>query len=557
MCPLYLVSLGLMVERKLVMFSRSVCCFCLAVSLVLIPTVGRAAEEIDLSHVPGRAVAAVVLHLERLAKSPELELMPWEVVQVSVQRQMGFDPLTIRTAIGFAAAPTEDEPPDWGVVLRFAQPQQLGGEWLDQTEPATIGEVAYRRALFPTDPSICQIDDQTLLIGTEPMLREMIQTPDADSPLRQILTRTPMRNDITAVLAVAPVRDLVNQFLVQMPPLPPPLLGLLELPDQLDTVMIALNLSRERNSGIKLIATDEAAAQKIESTLQQGLGFAKQMLLGQMFQEMPDAGDDPEQQAMQRYLVRVANMIEGRLRPTRDGNQVLVTLSADYATTGGVLVALLLPAVQAAREAARRTQGMSNLKHIGLAMHNFHDTYRALPAAYNMDADGKPLLSWRVHLLPFLEQRILYEQFRLDEPWDSPHNRQLIPQIPQVYQAPGSRAPLGKTNYLGVRGEDMTFIAPKQPDKTPRGLSFRDFTGGLSNTVMVVEANDQSAVEWTRPVDFEPNLERPLEGLLGLRPRIFQALLGDASIRAISETIDPEILIRLFMKADAPADDYR
>ena len=556
MRPLNLVSLGRMVERNLVMFSRSVRCFCLAVGLVLIPAVGRAAEEIDLSYVSGRAVAAVVLHPERLAKSAELELMPWEVVQVSVQRQMGFDPLTIRTAIGFAAAPTEDGPPDWGVVLRFAQPQQLGGEWLDQTEPATIGEVAYRRALFPTDPSICQIDDQTLLIGTEPMLREMIQTPDADSPLRQILSSTPMRNDITAVLAVAPVRDLVNQFLVQMPPLPPPLLGLLELPDQLDTVMIALNLSRERNSGIKLIATDEAAAQKIESTLQQGLGFVKQMLLGQMFQEMPDAGDDPEQQAMQRYLVRVANTIEGRLRPTRDGKQVLVTLSADYATAG-VLVGLLLPAVQAAREAARRAQSVSHLKHIGLAMHNFHDTYRALPAAYNMDADGKPLLSWRVHLLPFLDQIILYEQFRLDEPWDSPHNRQLIPQIPQVYQSPSSRAPLGKTNYLAVRGEGMAFIAPKQADTTPRGLPFRDFTGGLSNTVMVVEANDQSAVEWTRPVDFEPNLERPLDGLLGLRPGMFQALFADGSVRALNEAIDPELLIRLFMKADGLPNDYR
>ncbi len=536
-------------ERNLIVFSHLLCskwcCLFAAISLVLTPAAGRAAEDLDLSHVPGRAVAAVVLHPERLAKSAELELMPWEVVQVSVQRQMGFDPLTIRTAIGFATAPTEDGSTDWGVVLNFSQPQMLGGEWLDETEPATIGEVAYQRALFPTAPSICLIDDRTLLIGTESMLREMIQTPDADSPLRQILNRTPMQNDVTAVLAVAPIRDLVKQFLALPPPLPPPLHGLLELPDQVDTVMIFLNLSGERNCGIALTATDEAAAQKVESTLQQGLAFAKQLLLGQIFSELADAGDDPEQLAMRRYLVRVANTIEGRLRPTRDGNQVSVTMHADYATTGGVLVALLLPAVQAAREVARRSQGMSNLKGIGLAIHNFHDTYRALPAAYNMDADGKPLLSWRVHLLPFLEQRILYEQFRLDEPWDSPHNRQLIPQIPQVYQAPGSRAPLGKTNYLGVRGEDMTFISPKQADRTPRGLSFRDFTGGLSNTVMVVEANDLSAVEWTRPVDFEPNLERPLEGLLGLMPGGFQALFGDASIRAISESIDPEVLIPL------------
>ncbi len=539
------------------MLSKSARCLCFAVSLMLLPAVGRAAEGLDLSYVPERAVAAVVLHPERLARSPGLELMPWEVVQVTIQREMGFDPLKVRIAIGFAAAPTEDGPPDWGAVLRFAQPQPLGGEWLGETEPATIGDVEYRRALNPMAPSICQIDDQTLLIGTEPLLREMVRTPDADSPLRQILSSMSTQDDITAVLAVAPIRDLVNQFLAFVPPLPPPLLGLLDLPDQLDTVMVTLNLAGEQESGIKLIATDEDAAQKVESTIQKGLGFAKQMLLAQMLQEMGDAGDDPEQQAMQRYLVRVVDTIEGRLRPTRDGKRLLVTLRADYTTTAGISMALLLPAVQAAREAARRTQSMNHLKHIGLAMHNFHDTFGALPAAYNMDADGKPLLSWRVHLLPFLQQQILYEQFRLDEPWDSPHNRELIPLIPPVYQSPSSRAPAGKTNYLGVYGEGMAFIAPREADKRPRGLSFRDFTGGISNTVIVVEANDQSAVEWTRPADFEPDPERPLEGLLGLRPGIFQALLGDGSVRAISESIDPQVLIRLFMRDEGFQRDDR
>jgi hypothetical protein len=379
-------------------------CLWLASVFLLVPSAGRAAEALDLSHIPARAVAAVVLHPERLAQSPELELLPWEVMQFTAQRELGIDPLVIETAIAIAAAPTGEGPPDWGMVLRFSQPQQLAGKWLEQTEPATAGQIAYRRALRPMEPSICQIEPRTLLVGTEPMLREMIAARDVDSPLLQTLRSTPMRNDITAFLAVGPIRGLLKQFTAQAPPLPPPLQPLLELPDQLDTVMVAVNLSRERMSGIKLIATDEVAAQKLETTLQQGLAFGKQMLLGQMLQSMPDAGDDPEQQAMQRYLVRVANTLEGRLRPTRTGKQVLITLNADYATSG-VLVALLLPAVQAARDAARRAQGTNNLKQLALAMHNYHDTYRAFPAAYNTDAEGRPLLSWRVHLLPFLEQQ--------------------------------------------------------------------------------------------------------------------------------------------------------
>jgi hypothetical protein len=521
----------------------------LAAAGLLFPAMGGAAEGLDLSHIPARAVAAVVLHPERLSQSPELELLPWEVMQFTAQREMGIDPLVIETAIAIAAAPTGEGPPDWGLVLRFSQPQQLAGKWLEQTEPATVGQIAYRRALRPMEPSFCQTDPRTMLVGAEPMLREMIAARDVDSPLLQTLRSTPMRNDITAFLAVGPIRGLLKQFTAQTPPLPPPLQPLWELPDQLDTVMVAVNLSRERMSGIKLIATDEDAAQKLETTLQQGLAFAKQMLLGQMLQSMDDAGDDPEQQAMQRYLVRVANTLEGRIRPTRTGKQVLITLNANYATSG-VLVALLLPAVQAAREAARRAQGTNNLKQLALAMHNYHDTYRAFPAAYNTDAEGKPLLSWRVHVLPFLEQQRLYEQFRLDEPWDSAHNRPLIEQMPEVFRAAGSQATPGKTNYLGVRGEGMAFIGPKQAGTPPKGNALFAFTDGTSNSAMIVEASDDLAVEWTRPVDFAPDPTQPVKGLVGLRVGGFTAAFADGSVRFFSSATDPVMLMRAFTIAD-------
>lgn len=519
-------------------------CFC----LLLVSSAG-AGEAVNLSHVPARAVAAVVVHPERLTKSPELELLPWEVIQASAQQEMGIDPLVIETAIVLAAAPTGQEPPDWGAILHFSQPQQLAEKLLEQTDEAAIGGVAYRRAAEPTDPSLCLLNPRTLLIGTEPLLREMIADEGGDSPLRQMLGNLPMRNDVTAVLAVGPLRELVKQFTAQAPPLPPPLQGLLEIPDQLETVIVAVNLSRERLSGIKLIATDDDAAQRLETALQQGLGFAKQMLLGQMLQAMADEDGDASQQAMQRYLIRLANTIEARLQPARTGNQLVITLSADYATSG-VLVGLLLPAVQSARGAARRAQSLNNLKQLALAMHNYHDTFRSFPAAYNSDAEGKPLLSWRVHLLPFLEQRVLYEQFRLDESWDSPHNLPLIAQMPEVFRAPGSNAPPGKTNYLGVRGEGMAFIAPKQPGTRPAGSRMVEFLDGTSNTMMMVEASDALAVEWTRPADYEPDETQPSQGLVGLRPGGFLGAIVDGSVRFIAEQIDPEMLMRLFTKAD-------
>ena len=116
-------------------------------------------------------------------------------------------------------------------------------------------------------------------------------------------------------------------------------------------------------------------------------------------------------------------------------------------STAPVGVALLLPAVRSARGAARRAASTNNLKQIALAMHNHHDASKEFPAAYSTDKQGKPLLSWRVKILPLIGQDALYRQFHLDEPWDSEHNKKLIPLMPPVYMAPGSTAGPGKTNY--------------------------------------------------------------------------------------------------------------
>jgi hypothetical protein len=99
-------------------------------------------------------------------------------------------------------------------------------------------------------------------------------------------------------------------------------------------------------------------------------------------------------------------------------------------------VALLLPAVQAAREAARRSQCCNNLKQIGLALHNYHMVFKTLPFAVVTNEDGKPMQSWRVAILPFIEQPALVKQYDPREPWDSPKNRAISPMMPSVFRCP-------------------------------------------------------------------------------------------------------------------------
>jgi prepilin-type processing-associated H-X9-DG protein len=211
--------------------------------------------------------------------------------------------------------------------------------------------------------------------------------------------------------------------------------------------------------------------------------------------------------------------------------------------TSAVLIALLLPAVQSAREAARRAQCTNNLKQIGLAMHNYHDANGALPRPAVTDKDGKPLLSWRVAILPYIEQQELYSRFKLDEPWDSPHNKALIKEMPVTYMCPSRpKGEPGLTTYRAFVGPGALF----EKDKATR---FADVTDGLSNTIMVLES--QEAVPWTRPDDlnFDPAAAPSLSGAGSPHPGGFNVLMTDGSVRFFKRSIDLQTFKSLITRA--------
>jgi hypothetical protein len=195
-----------------------------------------------------------------------------------------------------------------------------------------------------------------------------------------------------------------------------------------------------------------------------------------------------------------------------------------------------------AREAARRMQCKNNLKQIGLAMHNFHDVHKQFPTAASVGKAGKPLLSWRVQLLPFLGQASLYEQFKLDEPWDSTHNKKLIAQMPAVFTCPSGSLKPGTTTYLGVSGERAVFNGTQK-------ISFRHVTDGSSKTLMVVDADDSRAVTWTKPDDFTYSTNNPSQGLIGHHGDGFTALFCDLTVRFLPADITAKTLNALFTRS--------
>jgi len=212
-------------------------------------------------------------------------------------------------------------------------------------------------------------------------------------------------------------------------------------------------------------------------------------------------------------------------------------------------IGLLLPAVQKIRGAADRMATSNNMKQVGLGLHNYHDTNDGFPTN-SYDANGKPLLSWRVHILPHIEQENLYRQFKLDEPWDSPHNRTLLDQMPATYgTAAERRGPRGTKTHLRAFATAGGVMAPaKRPpvkDRNgaplPVGLRLGDVRDLQDATFLAVEAGE--AVEWTKPDDLAWDVGQPLPALGGARGAdIFLAIMADGSVKAVKKTVTPEQL---------------
>lgn len=137
-----------------------------------------------------------------------------------------------------------------------------------------------------------------------------------------------------------------------------------------------------------------------------------------------------------------------------------------------------------------------SLKYIGLALHAYHDDYGAFPPAVVADEAGRPIHSWRVLLLPYLDRKALYDRYRFDEPWDGPNNIQLLKEMPTIFACPNHRqAESTKATYLAVSGPGTAF--PGSASTTTR-----DMTDGPSTVAMVGETTGPG-VPWLQPVDID------------------------------------------------------
>ena len=213
---------------------------------------------------------------------------------------------------------------------------------------------------------------------------------------------------------------------------------------------------------------------------------------------------------------------------------------------GGIAVGLLLPAVQQVRAAARRTQSMNNLRQLSLACLNYEASKRSYPAAYTVDEEGKPLLSWRVAILPYLGEQELYDQFRQDEPWDSDHNRQLLSKMPDVFRNPAAFTSDTDSSYAAPVCEGSA-IAEK-------ANTIENIEDGAFNTILVVELGESQQMPWTAPQDLDISKLTDLEFDNG-HPGVILFARCDGAVHSISKTVDLDEFLKACNGSDGSSID--
>lgn len=196
----------------------------------------------------------------------------------------------------------------------------------------------------------------------------------------------------------------------------------------------------------------------------------------------------------------------------------------------------------AARHAARRIQCTNQLKQINLALLNYEQANRCLPPAYVADAKGRPLYSWRVLILPYIEQGDLYKRIRLNEPWDSPHNRSVlqIESVAKLFHCPSAENPKDETSYVMI-------VGPNTTSDGPHSVRLADLKDGVSNTILVAEIKD-SGIHWAAPrdLDFESmsfQINDPVgKGIGSYHSETANVGLADGAVRCISNGFDPTLV---------------
>ncbi len=446
-------------------------------------------------------------------------------------------------------------PPPSGIVIHSKKAQDWKTGLIQSfgtSEERRQDGQPYLRFAKPFLPGWCSFtpDDRTLVLSGEDNLRDLIRDRKAPAPGRawDLAWEKTGNGQVTVAFEMRWLRRRIAQSIPpggQRPqsPFGANLETIGPLVENAQAYVISLDASRGISLDVRAVIAGAENAKPVAETMQAVITLARNTVEAMKHDSRGHSGGE----AMKYPLELAASLLSQAKVET---SATLVHMQAKTPIELAEVAKSLAPAITAARTSARRAVSVNNLKQIGLAFHNYQSVNGHFPAPALLGGERKTIpYSWRVALLPFLDQDALYRQYRFDEPWDGPNNRKLIDQMPAVFsvsQPDGTRS-RSNTSYFVFSGETTALGSPWVPGSKNVEATIQRMTDGTSYTILAVEC--QGNVPWTKPDDipFDPNGALPALG--GFWTDDFNALLADGSVRAIKKQIDQNTLKALITRA--------
>jgi hypothetical protein len=469
--------------------------------------------RLDLTKADADALFKLARDLGGLDPDDEKELKPAVARWLAAFKKAGGRELNYVAGIPDPAqAPAEGRPPDMAVGEPFLV-VPLG----EGADVKALGDLLTDR-LAPPGPR--EKLGAALVAGSEAAIKRLRTAKAAERP--GLAKAFDAAGDGAAQAVFLPPPQLLKFIARNVPALSKQLGGASTRPFTEGVQWAALGLDAPPRLGVRFTVKSPGA--EAAKSLQEAIASL-----------VKSAATDKDVRAVLPGIDKAAD----QLTPGVDGSRLALALDDKQAR------AVLGPVARWAAASVARVQASNNLHQLSIAALNHADANRStLPAVAIVDKAGKPLLSWRVHLLPYLDEEKLYKEFHLDEPWDSDHNKKLIAKMPAVFRSHNRKLnEQGKTVFLAPTGKGTAWPGAA-------GLPFpASFTDGTSNTILFVLADDAHAVEWTKPEDLKINPDKPHTGL-GQRGGQYLVGLADGSVRSLSLTISKETLRNAFDPAD-------
>ena len=452
------------------------------------------------------------------------------------------------TMIATASGDTNDYKADRADIVHYnKQPdvEQVNSQLIGENSKAMLGQHTYFRNQRSQRPSTYWLDPQTVIRSSERHIKEVIPGKSVNRHLAQLVEEAESVGDALFACTSESIRPAAMLSLKATPqdsiyhPFVPAL-------DHLKSVVLSIDLTSQRQLRAKLEGHNGSSTAFLVEWSKGILDYSKQLLeekIDQLQQADSTTGLLTIFQVLRESLDHISIKLEG--------NFLILTTTMTPEQVAQLVTATAEDAVRSA-EQRNLTLARSRLDQIGAAIFRFHQAHGRLPVGNQPPLhyrDGKPLLSWRVHLLPFLREQKLYEQFHLDEPWDSEHNLKLVAQIPHVYTSPRDGKLQGKSCYLAPSGKGTVF-------GEQQAIGFDDISDGLRQTALVVQAGPDQSVPWTRPGDLI-SLEADPPKLLGSFGKRISVLFADGRVFHLNPKIDRQTLQVLFQYQDGQRLDRR